>query len=368
MGEVIPKIHRPGPARLVKLSGPLTVASATRVATALRQLATASAEPITLLIQSSGGEVEAFYQLMGTIDTLQNGGKKCRVFTVARKTGSAASYLLLAGHRAYALPDSKIGLHGTYGRWDKVGKRLSREKALALAVRLDRENRSVARMLAKHIIFRLATRQQELCSLDPRSSPHAPPAMLKHLTNQLSKRLESDRAQRLLNESYERLKFVLALSPHFPAEAQPATPRSLATVEARVFQKAIAFELEANRDDNWRLDGIAGAELLMDYLLVKDFLSGDHLKLCRRIARKFGRNFLSNAAAIRHERLKQQNLTHAETFLIKSALPGALSLWYFAMTLCQRLLSGEHAFSAHDAFWLGLVDEVLPAGFPPLDA
>jgi len=363
MGEVIPKIRRPDPARLVKVSGPLTVAAAGRVAIALRQLAQASAEPITLLIQSSGGEVEAFYQLIGTIDTLQLAGKKCRVFTVVRNAGSAAAYLLLAGHRAFALPAAKVGLHGTRSPLPKNGKPLSREKALAMAMRLDRENRTVARILAKHLIFRLAARQRELRSLSAHSLPHAPAAMLKNLTQQLSVRLDSARAKRMLNESFERLKMILALSPRFPTEPRSTTHRSLATGEARAFQMAIAFELEANRGEKWRLDGIAGAELLMDYLLAKDFLPGDHLKLVRRIAKNFSQNFLTNFAATRYEKLKQQDLTQAEAYLIKAALPGALGLWYFTMTLCHRLLTGEHTFTAQDAYWLGLVDEVLPAEF-----
>jgi len=368
MGEVIPKIRRPNPARTVKLSGSLTTAAAGRVTVALRQLVEVSPSPITLQIHNSGGEVEAFYQLVGTIETLQSGGKKCRVFTFAGKASSAAAYLLLAGHWAFVLPNAKVGLHGTRGTWPKDGKRLSREKALALAMRLDRENRTVARILSKHLVFRLAARQQELRPLSIQSLPHTPLAILKQLTSQLASRLDSVRAKRMLDESFDRLKIVLALSPHFPTQTRPTTTRQLAAREAKIFQSSIAYELAANRGKKWRLDGTAGAELLMDYLLAKDFLPGDHLKLARRLARRFSGNFLPAASIARYEKLLRKDPALGEAFLIKAALPGALGLWYFTLTLCHRLLTGEYTFSAQDAYWLGLVDEVLPAEPPPLDA
>jgi ATP-dependent protease ClpP protease subunit len=356
MGEVIPKIHRPDPARTVKLSGRLTIAAAGRLGTAIGRLAQASPAPITLHIHSGGGEVDAFYQLAGVLETLRTDGKTCRVFTVASHARSAAAYLLLAGHRAFALPNAKLCLHGTRGVLPKGGKPLSREKAFAIAMRLDRENRSVARTLAKRLVFRLAARQRELRTGHAGASAKKPMADLEKLTRQLAARLTSDGARRLLHESFERLKLVFALSPQFPIQ----TPfRRLATREAKVFQAAIAYELAAHRGKEWRLDATAGTELLMDYLIARDFLSGDHLKLARRLARRFGPDFLPRAASAHYEKLRLQSPAQAEAFLLKAALPGALGLWYFTMTLCHRLLAGDHTFSAQDAYWLGLVDAVL---------
>lgn len=39
-------------------------------------------------------------------------------------------------------------------------------------------------------------------------------------------------------------------------------------------------------------------------------------------------------------------------------------LWSFSITLCRELTSGEHPISPEDAWWLGLIDEVL--GSPTL--
>jgi len=364
MGEVIPKICRPGPARTVKISGPLTVAAARRAIVAIRRLAKVSAEPIALDIHSGGGEVEAFYQLTGVMENLRVNGEKCKVFTLARNTRSAATYLLLAGHHAFALPQAQLGLHGTRGALPKNRQLLTRETTLALAMRLDRENRSVARILAKRIIFRIAARQHELRPTNARSSTQTPLASMEKLTSQIARRLTSDGARRLLHESFERLKLVFALSASFPTQTQAAASHNLPRREARVFQATIAYELAANPGGAWRLDATAGAELLMDYLLAKDFLPGDHLKLARRIARRFGPDFLNGPATRVYTRLQRRNPAKAEEYLIKTALPHALGLWYFTMTLCHRLLAGACEFSAPDAYWLGLVDEVLPEAAP----
>ena len=39
-------------------------------------------------------------------------------------------------------------------------------------------------------------------------------------------------------------------------------------------------------------------------------------------------------------------------------------LWSFSFTLCRELTAGEHPISPEDAWWLGLIDEVL--GSPSL--
>jgi hypothetical protein len=39
-------------------------------------------------------------------------------------------------------------------------------------------------------------------------------------------------------------------------------------------------------------------------------------------------------------------------------------LWSFSFTLCRELTSGEHPITPEDAWWLGLIDEVL--GSPTL--
>jgi ATP-dependent protease ClpP protease subunit len=364
MGEVIPKIRRPDPARTVKVSGPLTVPAAERVAAALHQLAQESPAPITLDIRSSGGEAAAFYHLAAVLASLSTKGKKCRIYTVAHDARSAAAYLAVVGHRAFALPNTKLGLHGTRGVLPKNGKPLTRETALATAMHLDRENRLIARILAKHLVFRLAVRQRELRAGTSISRAKDPLAILENLTRQLSEQLKSARARRVLNESFERCKLVCALSPLFSSPGPLANSRTLAAQEVKIFQAAIAYEFAANRGKKWRLDATAGTELLMDYLLAKDFLQGEHWKLAHRLARRFGQNFLTATDSSRYVRLLQQDPVKAEALLIKSALPGALGLWYFTMTLCHRLLMGEHSFSAQDAYWLGLVDEVLPAEPP----
>ena len=41
-------------------------------------------------------------------------------------------------------------------------------------------------------------------------------------------------------------------------------------------------------------------------------------------------------------------------------------LWYFVVALCRLLQQGENRLTAVDAYWLGLVDEVVGARLPSL--
>jgi hypothetical protein len=130
-------------------------------------------------------------------------------------------------------------------------------------------------------------------------------------------------------------------------------------LEAKLFKATIAHEFKDNRLNEHGINSTIAAELMVDYLLASDLVRGDHWPLVRNLAESFGKDFLSEKESLRYAELQKMDPLKAKTYLTDKALPYSLGLWCFALTLCHRLFFGGHTLSAMDAYWLGLVDEVI---------
>jgi hypothetical protein len=95
--------------------------------------------------------------------------------------------------------------------------------------------------------------------------------------------------------------------------------------------------------------------------LVRDILHTDRVELLDELKRKMGKEFLvgghvSLSTSPDGEFSKKLKIRRKQ-----DAGDLAAGLWCFALVLCHQLLSGENRLSSHDAYWLGLVDEIVGA-------
>jgi len=348
------------PSRRVKMHGALSKDRALRLSAEIKTLLEQSPDPITITIKSPGGKIEAFFELDELFNAPEPANADIKIITVAHRASSAAACLLVAGHVAYATRRARILFHGTRSKPHNGIKILKREYALAMAMRLDRENRKVAGTLAKRVVARMAARYLELKPpAQSRFVQDNPWIFFKNFADALRPQLSSPRAEKLLYESLDRLKLILAVNRFYPARVPRQNSMSLAPLEARLCKAVIDYEAKARSSGDWSLDSTAAAELMMDYLLARDHLRGEHLATVRNLIRAVGPRFFSKAETKEYAKLKKTKPAKAEAYLLTRVMPCLLGFWYFASTLCHRLLSGENSLSATDAYWLGLVDEIL---------
>jgi hypothetical protein len=120
---------------------------------------------------------------------------------------------------------------------------------------------------------------------------------------------------------------------------------------------------EHPKDDNWRFIDRGLGQLNADFLLSNEYINiydSDHLK---RLCDRYGPLFVS---AEDWEHLKSiQKDAERETAKQEKLKPILRPLWLFFVALCYELQTGENDLAAMDAFWLGLIDEVIGA---PSDA
>lgn len=353
----------PDPVRTVRVDGPLSKATARQIIAEINLLVAKSAKPVTVYLKSRGGDIKAFYELERRFRFRGAGKGRSIVITIAGEASSAAAYLLVLGHFAYLEENAFLGFHGVGGPNPNKRRMFRREHAQAIALRLDRENRKIAKRLAKRVARRLTAKVVYIMqknNLRPRRNWLW--QFFNEVADGLRPQLSSETSVKLLYESLDRFKLMVSLARYFPATKPLGRRTNLASVEAAMFKALIAYEVNAHPSPHWAINPTVSAELMLDYLLARDFIRGQHYGYVNGLSRRFGKSFLTKVQTGKYNRLLVDNPINAERFLVAAARPCSMSLWCFTLIFCHRLLSGENHVPARDAYWLGLVDEVLEPG------
>ena len=130
------------PDRAVDVFGEIDRELVYKLTPEIREYRRNSCDPITVYIDSPGGDLSAFGHLSGLLFGPDNQGKSCRIITVATgQAASAAARLLAKGDYAIAHPHSSIHCHGA-----RLGelRSITREAALSLSENLDSFNEEMA--------------------------------------------------------------------------------------------------------------------------------------------------------------------------------------------------------------------------------
>ncbi len=285
-----------------------------------------------------------------------------KIITFAQCAHSAAACLLVIGHRAYARKNAHLHFHGVrYPRLKKI-QAFNREKALTLALRLDRENRRLAWMLAERVLGRIVERSGLRRA---ESAPRAEPAefLQRHLA-EVGRQLTATASRKLLEVTFARWRLIFAVASLLPLRRPPKDPADRAALDAVVCKAALDF---VTRDAGWvsRAGTAHGlAELMMDFLLLHNLTHNQHPAVVHDLAKTFRGDFFAETEHAVYERMRLENPRAARVFLLQSTKPYLRVLWYFAFVLCHELLAGEHTLPAVDAYGLGLIDGVQDCGPP----
>ncbi len=332
----------------------------TRLVPQILRLHGASRKPITVYIDSPGGHVgsmETILQMLKLSD--QDSSESCRVITaVTTRAASAAADLLSSGDYAVAYPTSAILYHGLRRQEPNP---LTAESTSVLANLLRLSNDIYAQQLARKVEdrftfrfvmaknsfgeHRIARNNPNLSNLD---------CFVEIVESKLSDegkaiwKKAKDRHQR-----YDQL-FEMVLKSAKGREG----PKSKAQLEAQIIKAIVDFELRANKKEpswSFKLHGID--RLADDFYLLDEYLSSYGTKRLTKWCVSFGMFMLPQAdldeiAGITDEAQK-------EAKYLEKGRPIFEPLQAFFVALCHALQEGENELTAKDAYWLGLVDEVV---------
>ena len=77
------------------------------------------------------------------------------------------------------------------------------------------------------------------------------------------------------------------------------------------------------------------------------------------MAKRYGITFLTHEEFSEYQAVNEKSEEDGLAWRISKVTPRLKPFWYFTVRLCQQLQEGENRMSSTDAYWLGIVDEVV---------
>lgn len=324
--------------------------------------------PITVFINSNGGAIQCLDYLRGLLLTKGPSGKRPRVITVAvGNARSAAATLLALGDYAIAYPNSSIHFHGV--RYSEV-EDVTMESASSMAAQLESKNRATAALLAQAGTERLAfhyarfkSKFSEIRKSLGKSGHTDIECFALALKNELS--LNGDR---IVDRAIERWHWLQELSEKTIAKVKGLGKKGV-DFEAAVLRKILIYEVSRNKGTDWCLNRRGVFQIAADYLLLRDYDLGRHVRLMNTLVERFGFAFFEEAELKQMLAAQEQgNATDpANQALVTGRIQQTIKPFcYFASSIWEGLQEDENALSPRDAYWLGAVDEVYDSNLPCL--
>lgn len=338
------------PARTIKVKGQFNGKMVDKVGRRIRTLQAASILPLTLEIDSRGGNVDALDQIYKILMMKMN-GKRCPIITIVyNEAASAAAHLLAIGDSVYARENALIHFHGGSA---KTEERLTKEYCGAIAKVLGKtDDKLIERLIAGRVI-RLYQRYVE-CKREIQSTKKRSMPKIKSFADVLIKKLKSDAAKSIIHGTIEKCQERKQLAEEFLPKV---SGKSGAAFELALHNAILKSKLEKSRG------GIIqeiSEEAGDNFYLLKEFYAGSHNGFAVELMQLAAREFLPRADLNNLVSNKKTLANTARQKLFALYENDIRDLLFFAAILCVRLYSGENSLTGQDAYWLGIVDKVVP--------
>lgn len=352
--------YRPNPSRAIYVHGMIDESLIHHLTPTILELQAKGRQPITVYIDSKGGNtraMETLLRLLGAPD--HDGAPSCRIITVVTsRAASGAADLLSSGDYAVAYPGSSILYHGVR---TSPGLPVTVETASSLAESLKVSNDRFAMALAAksnwRFVFRYISSKQDFSQYrTPVNNPDLSDfdCFIELISEKLSptaKKVMSRAKDR--NQRYEAV-VTFALKRALKASN---TTRRRAEFESIMLKGIIDFELKANRQATWNFRNGGLEQVSDDFFLLGEYLSNYESQHLKGLCSGYGDFFLTEDD---HKEIEQLKAEEQEAKKIEKIKPQIRPIWVFFVALCHALQEGEDwGLTASDAFWLGLIDEVL---------
>jgi ATP-dependent protease ClpP protease subunit len=318
--------------------------------------------PITVYIDSPGGLVssmEAILRLLKLSD--QDSSDPCHIITaVTMRAGSAAADLLSSGDYSIAFPSSTVLYHGLR-TYEQNALTFESTSVLTNILRLsnDRYAMELARKIEDRFSFRYMSVRDEFADFRTRK---AAPAMtdldcfIEVIGSKLSKNAKKvwDKA----TDRHGRYQALLASLERALSKKKQIGSDRLAEIEAVSIRAIVDFEMKANKDDpSWTFRRGGMDRLADDFFLLNEYMTTYGDERLTNWCKLFGKWVLPKLDADEIDAITDEKLRTEK--LVEKVRPILQPIWGFFIALCHALQEGENELTAKDAYWLGLVDEVV---------
>lgn len=353
----------PDKARIIFLQGRIDQQLIDRLTPQIVALHADNPKPITVFVDSPGGLTWSGRRLFDLIKAPNlNGDRADLIVVVTGTAASAAADFMAQADYSYLFPHSSVLYHGT--RQDSQ-QALTVADAQSLAESLRQTNESYAMPLARRAIERFILRlysfpkefQEFLLNQN---------TGLDSLVNALSNKLGFS-AFKMLSKALERQhalqELTSAVLVHLKRFKNAPKGNDL---EAQLLIGILNSKIKLNKSKRWRLSEGKLPEIEADFRLLHDFHFGEQNSEVFRLVDIYGESFLVKDELDNSVMNQPKDTAERRQWIEAKARPRLQALWYFCVSMSRLLQEDEHWLYSHDAYWLGLADEVIGSGLPNL--
>ena len=366
------KDFRENPHRAVYLLGGIDLPQVHRVTPDILRLRGESSDPITVYIDSFGGGTHFADNIRSLLYAPNQDSQICRIITVVTNVAaSAAADLLALGDYAVAYKDSFVLYHGTRQASQDA---LTMEKAEALAKSLKQKNEQSALRLAKRAFKRCVFNYNNLAgefeeTRKAMSQADRPPySDLQCFAYLLYQRLSLG-ARDLPHKAFELQRSIAQLNQYIFQERGFKVEESgePAQTQVDVLKLILDYELKQERRPgySWLLSAGGLLHVERDFNQFIDHFLGEYREHLEALIPELGDFFLDDTELAEWKALGEKPAAENAEWLKARVQSKIHPLWYFVVSLFRLLQQGEFMLTPVDAYWLGIVDEVIGAtGLP----
>ena len=361
------KDFRENPKRAIYILGGIDQQQVYRITPEILRLRSESNDPITVYIDSYGGETLYAEDIRSLLYAPDQDARVCRIITVVTvAAASAAADLLALGDYAIAYRNAWILYHGTRQTPQAA---LTTEKAESLAKSLKQTNEQFALRLARKVFRRcvfhygnVAGEFDELRKRLPESDvTGGDTSELACFAVALARRLSPGNVQKLQLAAFKRQQAIGRLNEFIFSRAKFKSEDPMAAKQSEVLKLILDYELDRKRQQEWLLSAGGLLEVEDDFNLFNDYFLGEYRNYLGLLIPELGDLFLNDAELKEWKGLAQTGETERNAWLKEKVEQRIHPVWYFVVCLFRLLQQGEFSLTALDAYWLGIVDEVIGA-------
>lgn len=355
------KDYRENPKRAIYLTGKIDQQLVDRISPTINLLRLESTDPITVYIDSPGGNIMLAETIRHHLQAPNPDGERCRLITVVTsRAASAAADFAALGDYAIAYPYSDLIYHGSRVNADLD---LTTEMAATVARNLQQTNEIYAVRLARRAFPRFLLR---LTQIKDEFKKFTEGAELSVLADSLRSRLVRGNAK-LVVTALRRQKLIgdltLSVGKHMRKFKNNGADLPAVRFEAEMLRGIISHKSRVHRGDDWLLSDRGLQEVTEDFDLLFDFHFGPQRRELEKWYKTYGAIFLSEAERAEFLALAGDE-AEKDKWLIEKSKPKIRPIWYLTISMCRLLQQDDYALPATDAYWLGMVDEIPGSDLP----
>jgi ATP-dependent protease ClpP protease subunit len=351
--------YRPNYGRSITISGVIDDTLVARLLPEIVRLQSTSRDPITVYIDSPGGDTECAKLLLEALRASdQDRSEPCRIITVALgEASSAASDILMAGDYALVYPYSRILCHGTRIR---PLSSFTKVQAANYAKYMAGQDEGFALTLARNCINRFMFRASRVWRMIEDMDATGPG---------LFGDADVPAASSIAREFHRFLQANVLVRDAIVEQIDIAAEnaQSIFAFVANLHLSSTLDRKEAIRKGILN-DALSKAsseadfgELESNYRLLSDFFEEHHREMIQALSYRWLTDLYGRQE---HIRAALEDEEERPKWIAERISARCFSLWYLFVFFCRQLQTGDFPMTATEAYWLGLIDEVIGLDLP----